>query len=131
MTTTAPESTTTPSTTPPVASVGTVVVSRTRFDADGNDNQNKNDEWVEMTNEGAGPVDLTGWRLEDEGPNHVFRFPAGFVLDPDSTVTVFSGCGNPTVSQQYFCNSGSAVWNNGGDIATLFDANGVKIDSSS
>ncbi len=101
-----------------------VEVSALRLDADGNDNENKNDEWVEVTNRGPGAADLTGWSIEDEGSNHTFRFPSGFTLDNQATVRIHSGCGTPTTTELFWCSSGSAVWNNGGDTASLFNADG-------
>lgn len=115
-------------TTSVAASRGAVYISAIRFDAAGNDNENKNDEWVEIGNGGEVPVDLGGWRLEDEGPNHVFVFPTGFSLAPGATVRVHSGCGTPTGTDLFWCSTGSAVWNNSGDVATLVDASGVVVD---
>ena len=62
----------TTTTVPPPATPSVDVV--IRFDADGNDNQNKNDEWVRFENSGAAALDLTSWVVEDEGPNHRYRF---------------------------------------------------------
>lgn len=116
--------TTGPKTTPG----GSVVISEVRFDAAGNDLENANDEWVQITNTGSEPADLSNWELTDEGPNHAFTFPGGFQLDPGADVRVFSGCGDPTPTRLYFCVSGSAVWNNDGDTASLYDASGSLVD---
>lgn len=120
----------TPTTTPTTSggSAAVVEVSALRIDADGNDNENKNDEWVEVTNRGPGPVDLTGWSIQDEGSNHTFRFPSGFVLDERATVRIHSGCGTATPTELFWCNSGSAVWNNDGDIASLLSSDGSVVD---
>ena len=99
-----------------------------RFDADGNDNENKNDEWIDIRNDGSAVADLGGWSVTDEAA-HVYRFPTGFTLAPGSTVRLFTGCGSATPTEQYWCNSGSAIWNNGGDTATLTDASGGVIDT--
>lgn len=113
---------------PPRTSTGSVVISAVRFDAAGNDLENANDEWVQITNTGTDPADLSNWELTDEGPNHAFTFPRGFSLDPGADVRVFSGCGDPTPTRLYFCVSGSAVWNNDGDTASLYDASGSLVD---
>lgn len=113
---------------PPTTSTGSVVISEVRFDAAGNDTENANDEWVQITNTGTEPADLSNWELTDEGPNHAFTFPGGFQLEPGADVRVFSGCGDPTPTRLYFCVSGSAVWNNDGDTASLYDASGSLVD---
>ena len=126
-----PATTTTTATSTTRLSAGSplVEVSGLRLNADGNDNENKNDEWVEVTNRGPGAADLTGWSIEDEGANHRLSFPSGFGLDEQATVRIRSGCGTPTDTELFWCNSGSAVWNNNGDTAFLFDAEGELVDS--
>lgn len=117
-----------PVTTDPPTTSATIVISDVRFDAAGNDNENTNDEWVQITNTGTETTDLSNWALADEGPNNVFTFPDGFQLDPGTVMRVFSGCGDPTPTELYFCVSGSAVWNNDGDTASLYDASGALVD---
>ena len=93
-------------------------------DAPGNDNENLNGEWIAIRNDGATPVDLTGWAIKDESASHRYEFPASFTLFPGETVTVRTGCGTDVDTDLYWCNRGSAVWNNGGDTAFLLDPNG-------
>lgn len=118
------------STAMPVGDTDVTIVA-INFDAPGNDNENKNGEWVRIGNLGDTDVDLGGWRLEDEGPNHVYRFPSGFVLSAGSEVVVYTGCGSDSAVELYWCKAGSAVWNNSGDVAWLYDSSGVLIDSRS
>lgn len=106
-----------------------VVISAVNFDAPGNDNGNLNGEWVRLKHQGSGPLGLGGWRLEDEGPNHVYHFPAAFSLGPGAEVTIYTGCGTDSEVELYWCKSGSAVWNNSGDTASLFDDTGALVDS--
>jgi micrococcal nuclease len=106
-----------------------VVISEIRFDADGDDNQNLNDEWVRITNRGDAPVDLTGWVLKDTSATHRYRFPDGFVLDAGGSVTVRTGCGTDSGADLHWCSQGSAVWNNSGDTAFLLDPSGNIVDS--
>jgi micrococcal nuclease len=94
------------------------------YDAPGDDSQNLNQEWVEIRNDGAGPVDLTGWEIKDESAGNRYRFPAGFTLAPDETVTVRSGCGDDFGTELFWCSVGAAIWNNDGDTAFLTDPNG-------
>jgi endonuclease YncB( thermonuclease family) len=94
------------------------------YDAPGHDTQNLNQEWVEIRNDGAGPVDLTGWEIKDESAGNRYRFPGGFTIAPDETVTVRSGCGDDFGTELYWCSVGAAIWNNDGDTAFLIDPNG-------
>lgn len=80
------------------------------------------DEWVEVTNYGDFPQDLTGWSLKDE-QNHTYAFPEGFVLAAEGVVVVHTGVGDDSATDLYM-NLGNPIWNNGGDVATLMDADG-------
>lgn len=95
-----------------------------RHDAEGNDNENLNDEWIRVGNEGSTPVDLTGWGIKDESATNRFAFPSGLVLAPGDVVTVYSGCGDAIEASLYWCSAGSAIWNNDGDTAFLTDPSG-------
>lgn len=106
-----------------------LVISEIRFDADGDDNQNLNDEWVRITNRGGSAVGLTGWVLKDTSASHRYRFPDEFVLEPGASVTVRTGCGTDSGTDLHWCNEGSAVWNNSGDTAFLLDPAGGIVDS--
>ena len=102
-----------------------------RYDAAGNDNNNLNDEWVELTNAGSGSLDLTGWAVKDESASHRYHFPAGFTLAAGATVRLHTGCGTDTATTLFWCNQGSAVWNNSGDTVFLLDPNGNVVASQS
>lgn len=101
-----------------------LAITEVRFDADGPDGENLNDEWVRITNRGGEAVELTGWRLRDESAGNRYEFPDGFVLVPAATVTVRSGCGTDSASELHWCASRSAIWNNDGDTAFLLDPAG-------
>ena len=96
-------------------------------DAPGNDNDNLNGEWVEIHNAGTEAADLTGWVLKDESASHRYHFPDGFPIDAGAVVIVFTGCGNDTSDELYWCERGSAVWNNSGDTAFLLDPSGNTV----
>lgn len=106
-----------------------VVISEIRFDADGDDDQNRNDEWVRITNRGSADVDLSGWVLKDTSASHRYPFPDGFLLGPGASVTVRTGCGTDTAADLHWCNERSAVWNNSGDTAFLLDPPGNIVSS--
>lgn len=94
------------------------------YDAPGDDNVNLNGEWVTIRNDGGSVVDLSGWTLRDESATHRFAFPAVFVLAVGETVTIRTGCGVDFGTELFWCNQGSAVWNNTGDTAFLLDPSG-------
>ena len=97
-----------------------------RFDADGDDAENLNDEWVRFTNAGPQTLDLTNWIVRDDGLTHAHVF-GPLTLAPGASVTLFSGCGDTTDSERFFCTTDSEVWNNDGDVVSLFDERGVLI----
>ena len=99
-------------------------------DAAGDDNVNLNDEWVRFTNTGTAPLDLAGWTVSDESSTHRYTF-ADLVVQPGDAVTLFTGCGTDTATERYWCNSDSAVWNNGGDTVFLHDPAGNIVASRS
>ena len=103
---------------------GTAFTVDVNYDAPGDDGRNLNGEWATIRNDGALPVDLTGWVLKDESATHRFAFPAGFVLLAGESVTIYSGCGPATSTELYWCTVGSAIWNNDGDTAFLLDPSG-------
>ena len=101
-----------------------LVIVELRYDAEGDDSQNLNDEWIRIRNNGTRAVDLTGWGIKDESASNRFRFPSGFTLLPDAGVTVYSGCGDNTDTALYWCSTGSAIWNNSGDTVLVTDPAG-------
>lgn len=101
-----------------------VVVDEIRVDPPGDDSRALVDEWVRFRNTADGAVDLSGWTVKDESASHRYSFPSGFVLVPDATVTLRTGCGTDSTTDLFWCVSGSAVWNNGGDTVFLLDPAG-------
>ncbi len=97
-----------------------------RYDADGNDNNNLNDEWVRFTNAGNSPLDLNGWQVADESASHRYNF-RNLILQPGAAVTLYTGCGTDTDAERYWCNTGTAVWNNSGDTVFLRDPSGNNV----
>lgn len=76
-----------------------------------------NDEYVEVRNDHGESVDLSGYTLADEA-GHSYAFPDGFSLADGTSVRVHTGDGTDSATDLYW-GRGSAVWNNGGDTATL------------
>lgn len=102
-----------------------LVISNIHADAAGNDHNNLNDEYIELTNEGDSAVDMTGWTLSDEA-NHEYTFPSGFTLESGESVTIYTGSGSNTESELYW-GSGAAVWNNSGDTIIVRNDNGDTV----
>lgn len=106
-----------------------LVIERVEYDPPGDDTIDANAELVVVRNGGAAAVDLGGWGLKDESASHRFSFPAGFTLAAGASVTVHTGCGTATATDLFWCNQGSAVWNNDGDTAFLLDPAGNVVDT--
>jgi len=100
-----------------------------QFDAPGNDNRNKAEEYVCLTNKGELAVDMNGWVLRNE-KGYTYVFPS-FVLEPGKSVRVHTGCGDDTETDLYWCKSGTAVWNNKGDTVYLLDSDGNTVTTFS
>ncbi len=91
------------------------------------------DEFVELVNVSGGPLDLSGWRLQDEvGDRHIF--PPGTLLADGCALVVFGG-GAPTGafggSLVQTATTGLLGLNNGGDRVTILDSNAVTVTTVS
>lgn len=83
-------------------------------------------EFVRIINTGATAVDMTGWTLQDDARTpHVYTFPP-FTLGPDAAVQVWTGSGPDSAANLYW-RFGFAIWNNDGDVATLYTAAGELV----
>lgn len=116
----------TPTPTPaPENSEADLVIAEIHEDAIDNDHENTNDEYIVVRNDGDEPLDLGGWTVRDEA-DHTYIVPRGVTLDPGATVTLYSGKGSDTDAEQYW-ESGTAIWNNGGDTILVRDDSGTVI----
>ncbi|MDJ0923888.1 MAG: lamin tail domain-containing protein [Acidimicrobiia bacterium] len=104
-----------------------VQISEFEFDPPGRDADEPNREWVTFRNRGQERVDLEGWIVRDESTQHRFVFPSGAELAAGSSVTVRSGCGDPTPEDLYWC-AGDPVWSNGGDTIIIQLPDGTVVD---
>lgn len=68
---------------------------------------NPSQRWVQITNEGIGAWNLTGWSLSS-GENTTYKFPA-FNLEDGASVRVREGMGNSTAAEIY-TNSTAPLW---------------------
>jgi hypothetical protein len=87
------------------------------------------DEYVQITNRGNAPQDMTGWRIQSiEGPQWYY-FPAAYTLAAGASVRVHSGpdaFDNPPTDLLWGL---AHVWLNEGDKAILYDDSFTEIDS--
>jgi hypothetical protein len=92
--------------------------------------QTPNQEYVKIYNKGTTAVSIRGWKISDQGKKHTYYFPSSFVLKGKSTVTLRSGHGTNTASTLYW-NKYSFIWNNTGDKAYLYNAQGKLVSTKS
>lgn len=87
-------------------------------------------EWVEFHNRGDVGIDLAGWVLSDENPDHRYVFEAGDFLPPAGYLVVAQDA--PVVRYLYGVNNVqegiSFNWGNGGDAVRLFGPQGLLWD---
>jgi NADH-quinone oxidoreductase subunit B len=73
--------------------------------------------------------DLTGWQLVSGDGQHVFAFPAGFVLMSDSELRVVSGPGAAESAANDLLWQSEAVWPAEQGSAALVDADGSTVST--
>jgi hypothetical protein len=79
------------------------------------------DEYVTIRNDDTEPVQLQGWKLSDES-GKTFTFP-NIVITPNQECRIYTNEIHPEYCGLSF-GYDSAIWNNTGDCATLYDAQG-------
>jgi hypothetical protein len=115
-----PEST---ATQPPVANEDVQVndvVQITNIFFDGTKGGNEPDEYVEITNTGPEPVDITEWELQDTTGGIEFKWES-YVIQPGATIRVYTNEVHNDTGGFTF-GARRALWGNSGDIAELYDA---------
>jgi hypothetical protein len=100
------------------------------WDAEGNDADDVNGEWVKIRNlDPVNPLPLGGWYLRDSGLRR-FTFPSGASIAPGGVVTLYAGQGG-NFGSEFFWGLTRPVFENAseddrgmGDGAYLFDPQG-------
>ncbi len=82
--------------------------------------RNEPDEYVEITNTGTQPVDITDWELEDTTGQTEYRWES-YAMQPGEAIRVYTNKTDLAPGEFSFL-SGRAIWNNSGDVAVLYDA---------
>jgi hypothetical protein len=116
----------------PASAAGGVRIKEIYYNSPGADtrsNTSLNAEWVLLRNTATKAIALKGWTLRDTS-SHVYHFPSTFKLGAGHSVKVHTGKGSNTSSNLYW-GSGSYIWNNDKDTATLKRANGTVADKCS
>jgi len=80
-----------------------------------------------ITNKNSSPVSLEGWKIEDEGSKHTYKFPS-CTLGSRASVTLHTGEGTDKDTEIYW-GSGNPIWNNEGDTAYLYDESGKQVST--
>jgi endonuclease YncB( thermonuclease family) len=101
-----------------------------QWDADGNDRDDVNGEYVKIRNYDVNNwLPLSGWYLRDTGLRR-FTFPPGSAIPPNGSVTVYAGMGE-NAGTDFYWGLGAPVFENAskanpdiGDGAYLFDPQG-------
>lgn len=96
-----------------------IVISHINFD--GTEGRAEADEYIEITNIGGTPADLSGWTV-NAGKQQDFVFPEGTVLLPKGSLKVYTNKIEPE-SGGFSFERKSAIWNNAGDCGRLYDPN--------
>jgi micrococcal nuclease len=94
-------------------------------DAEGNDNENLDDEYLVFENTGSEPLDVSGWTVSDAA-GHTYTIPDGVQLVPGARIRLVTGSGTDTESTLYWGET-QALWNNGGDTITVRTADGETV----
>ncbi|QYX31207.1 lamin tail domain-containing protein [Sphaerospermopsis torques-reginae] len=89
----------------------------------------QSDEYIEISNFGNIPADISGWKITSAGsPKQVLTFPQGTVLEGSKSFCVYTNEVHPETGGFSF-GSRSAIWNDAGDEAKLFDAAGNNVST--
>lgn len=91
-------------------------------------------ESVSIRNQGTVVQPMSGWILASQRGQLFYAFPDNLIFLPGMTVIVHSGqqmlgkVRSNKIAQVDLFWTNEQVWNNHGDMAILFDANGIEID---
>lgn len=90
------------------------------YDASGNDNYNRNDEYVTIKNISDKKLKLQNWVATDSD-SHKFTFPK-VNLKPGQQLTIYTGAGTNITkgsSKKVYWGNGWGLWNNDHDTLTI------------
>jgi hypothetical protein len=100
----------------------TVQISHIEFDGT---TRNEPDEYVEITNTGSEPVNITDWELQDTSGTREYKWEQ-YTIQPGTTIRVYTNEIHSDTGGFSF-GSPQALWRNAGDVADLLDADGQLV----
>ena len=128
---TATESESTPTTTvtdggtPAGTPASSLAVAEVHADAEGDESDNLNDEYIVFENSGSEELDLSDWTVADAAGRE-YTMPSDMALDAGETIMLHTGEGTNTDEDLYW-GSGSPVWNNDGDTIIVTNNQGERV----
>lgn len=105
---------------PPDVREGPLEVREVRAETEGPIWENLDQEFVVFVNEGGEPLDVSGWRVEEQA-GFRYEFPDGSVIWPGDEITLVTGIGTDTETI-YHWGYRRPIWNRRGDTVSVFDA---------
>jgi len=90
------------------------------------------EDWVELFNPSAEPLDISSWILKDDDDDHIFVFPAGTVIPPNGFLIICRSLGAFQSSFPLVQNALGDMdfgFGSSGDAIRIFDSTGELIDS--
>ncbi|MBE9227092.1 lamin tail domain-containing protein [Phormidium sp. LEGE 05292] len=89
----------------------------------------QSDEYIEISNLGNSPANISGWKITSGGGlKQFFIFPEGTILESGKSFRVYTNEVHPETGG-FSYGSKTAVWNDAGDEAKLFDADGNNVST--
>jgi beta-lactamase superfamily II metal-dependent hydrolase len=88
-------------------------------------NPKEPDEYVEVVNQEAYPLNVAGWRLHDQD-NKTYTFPS-YLMAPGQTCRVYTNEDHPEWCG-FNWGSSFAIWDNSGECGYLVDTSGSQVD---
>ncbi len=106
---------------------GTPQVEITHICYKGEVKKTQSDEYVEIVNKGTTTADVAGWKISSGlSKRQAFIFPAGTKLEAGKSFRVYTNEVHPETGGFTF-GSSTGIWNDKGDEAKLFDAQGNQV----
>jgi endonuclease YncB( thermonuclease family) len=91
-----------------------IVIDDVQFNAPGDDMSNSNGEWIVVRNAGDKTVDLSDWRIKDDGFDYIFK--EGVSLGANETIRLNIGSGIDTSDDLYWGKEEGILNNLGGSL---------------
>jgi hypothetical protein len=88
-------------------------------------------EHVTIINLGTQAQPMGGWVPASLRGEQLYSFPDDLILLPRMRVSIHSGKGTLNDPPHHLFWADAQIWNNRGDVAVLFDANGFEVDRRS